>query len=92
MFRRFLRFFVELLLKTYIIMNTTDITEQYLNECVDKFNREQMRLLSDLKGSQTTDDSKEKDIQKQFTLLNSIVSACIRLRNLKKSIITKANL
>lgn len=71
---------------------TSDITEQFLNDCVDKFNREQMRLLSDLKGSQTTDDSKEKEIQKQFTLLNSMVSACIRLRNLKKQLIAKSNL
>lgn len=78
---------------TNIIMNQpSDITEQFLNECVDKFNREQMRLLSDLKGSTTTDDSKEKDIQKQFTLLNSMVSALLRLRNLKKAMITKANL
>lgn len=70
----------------------TDITEQFLNDCVDKFNREQMRLLTDLKGSQTTDDSKDKDIQKQFTLLNSLVSSLLRLRNLKKAIISKANL
>jgi hypothetical protein len=73
-------------------MNPSDITEQFLNECVDKFNREQMRLLSDLKGQQTTDDTKEKEIQKQFTLLNSMVSACIRLRNLKKQLIAKSNL
>jgi hypothetical protein len=78
---------------TDIIMNQpTDITEQFLNDCVDKFNREQMRLLTDLKGSQTTDDSKDKDIQKQFTLLNSLVSSLLRLRNLKKAIISKANL
>lgn len=78
---------------TDIIMNQpTDITEQFLNDCVDKFNREQMRLLTDLKGSQTTDDSKEKDIQKQFTLLNSLVSSLLRLRNLKKAMISKANL
>lgn len=70
----------------------TDITEQFLNDCVDKFNREQMRLLTDLKGSQTTDDIKDKDIQKQFTLLNSLVSSLLRLRNLKKAIISKANL
>jgi len=73
-------------------MNPSDITEQFLNECVDKFNREQMRLLNDLKGQQTTDDTKEKEIQKQFTLLNSMVSACIRLRNLKKQLIAKSNL
>ena len=71
--------------------NPSDLTEPFLNDCVDKFNREQMRLLSDLKGSQTTDDSKEKEIQKQFTLLNQMVSACIRLRNLKKQLIAKSN-
>jgi len=71
---------------------TSDITEQFLNECVDKFNREQMRLLNDLKGQQTTDDTKDKDVQKQFTLLNSMVSACLRLRNLKKAMIAKSNL
>ena len=76
----------------YYMNQPTDITEQFLNDCVDKFNREQMRLLSDLKGSTTTDDSKEKDIQKQFTLLNGLVSTLLKLRNLKKAMITKANL
>jgi hypothetical protein len=70
----------------------SNITEQFLNECVDKFNQEQMRLLNELKGQQTTDDTKEKEIQKQFTLLNSMVSACLRLRNLKKQLIAKSNL
>jgi hypothetical protein len=70
----------------------SNITEQFLNECVDKFNQEQMRLLNELKGQQTTDDTKEKEIQKQFTLLNSMVSACLRLRNLKKQLVAKSNL
>jgi len=68
----------------------SDITEQYLNKCFDDFSKEQMRLLNEMKGA--TDDSKDKDVQKQLTLLNSLVSACLRLRNLKKALIAKSNL
>jgi polyhydroxyalkanoate synthesis regulator protein len=68
----------------------SDITEQYLNKCFDDFSKEQMRLLNEMKGA--TDDSKDKDVQKQLTLLNSLVSACLRLRNLKKAMIAKSNL
>lgn len=68
----------------------SDITEQYLNKCFDDFSKEQMRLLNDMKGA--TDDSKDKDVQKQLTLLNQLVSACLRLRNLKKQLIAKSNL
>jgi hypothetical protein len=71
-------------------MNQSELTEQYLNKVFDDCSKEQMRLLNDMKTA--TDDSKEKDIQKQLTLLNQLVSASLRLRNLKKSIISKANL
>ena len=70
--------------------NQSDITEQYLNKCFDDFSKEQMRLLNDMKGA--TDDSKDKDVQKQLTLLNGLVSGCLRLRNLKKQLIAKSNL
>jgi len=68
----------------------SDITEQYLNKCFDDFSKEQMRLLNEMKGA--TDDAKDKDVQKQLTLLNTLVSACLRLRNLKKALIAKSNL
>ena len=68
----------------------SDITEQYLNKCFDDFSKEQMRLLNEMKGA--TDDTKDKDVQKQLTLLNSLVSACLRLRNLKKAMLAKSNL
>jgi len=68
----------------------SDITEQYLNKCFDDFSKEQMRLLNDMKGA--TDDSKDKDVQKQLTLLNGLVSGCLRLRNLKKQLVAKSNL
>jgi len=68
----------------------SDITEQYLNKCYEDFSKEQMRLMNDMKGA--TDDSKDRDIQKQLSLLNTLVSACLRLRNLKKALIAKSNL
>jgi len=68
----------------------SDITEQYLNKCFDDFSKEQMRLLNEMKGA--TDEAKDKDVQKQLTLLNTLVSACLRLRNLKKALIAKSNL
>lgn len=68
----------------------SDITEQYLNKCYEDFSKEQMRLLNDMKGA--NDDSKDKEIQKQLTLLNTLVSGCLRLRNLKKQLLTKSNL
>lgn len=71
-------------------MNANDINEQYLNKCFDDFSKEQMRLLTDMKGA--TNDDKDKDIQKQLTLLNQLVSGCLRLRNLKKQLIAKSNL
>lgn len=71
-------------------MNQSDITEQYLNKCFDDFSKEQMRLLGDMKGA--TSDDKDKEIQKQLTLLNQLVSGCLRLRNLKKQLIAKSNL
>jgi polyhydroxyalkanoate synthesis regulator protein len=71
-------------------MNQSDITEQYLNKCFDDFSKEQMRLLNDMKGA--TSDDKDKEIQKQLTLLNGLVSGCLRLRNLKKQLIAKSNL
>jgi hypothetical protein len=71
-------------------MNQSEITEQYLNKCYEDFSKEQMRLLNDMKTA--TDDTKEKDIQKQLTLLNTLVVSTLRLRNLKKAMIAKANL
>jgi hypothetical protein len=68
----------------------SDITEQYLNKCYEDFQKEQMRLLNDMKDCK--DDVKEKDIQKQLTYLNSLIMTCMRLRNLKKQMIAKLNL
>jgi hypothetical protein len=61
-----------------------DLTEQYLDKLYDDLSREQTSLLTDIKTG--TSDSKEKDLQKQFSLLNTLMMNTLRLRNLKKKI------
>jgi len=57
-----------------------DLTEQYLDKLYDDLSREQQSLLTDIKSG--TSESKEKDLQKQFTLLNTLMMNTLRLRNL----------
>jgi hypothetical protein len=61
-----------------------DLTEQYLDKLYDDLSKEQQSLLTDIKTG--TSDSKEKDLQKQFSLLNTLMMNTLRLRNLKKKI------
>lgn len=60
-----------------------DITEQYLNGSIDIYSREQMKLLGEIKNS-NKEEKEEKLIQQQLTQLNTIVTALMRLRNIKK--------
>jgi primosomal protein N'' len=58
-----------------------DITEQYLNKVYDDLQREQMKLMNDMK----TGTEREKEITKQITIINSINIALLRLRNCRKA-------
>jgi len=60
---------------------SNDITEQYLNKVYDDLQKEQMRMMNDMKTG--TDDDKSKSITKQISLINSINMSILRLRNLK---------
>jgi hypothetical protein len=71
-------------------MNLTDITEQYLDKIYDDFHKEQMSLLQDIKTG--CERVKEKDNQKQFTILNNLMINVLRLRNLRKQIKTRLDL
>ena len=64
----------------------TDISTQYLDKIYDDLSREQMKLLSDLKTDISTDVAKDVAVQKQLSLLNTLVVSVLRLRNLKKKI------
>ena len=70
-----------------------DISEQYLNKTYEDLNKEQMRLMNDLKSNsgENEESSKEVDIQKQLTLLNSLMREVLKLRNLRKKIILKGH-
>jgi len=70
--------------KKYFLYYMNDLTEQYLDKLYDDLSKEQQSLLTDIKTG--TSESKEKDLQKQFTLLNTLMMNCLRLRNLKKKI------
>jgi hypothetical protein len=65
-------------------MNSNDINEQYLDKVYDDLQRLQQSLLTDIKTGAS--ESKEKDLQKQFTLINTLMLNTLRLRNLKKKI------
>lgn len=73
-------------------MNGSDITEQYLNKIYEDLSKEQMRLMNDLKNSNVDNGDKEKDITKQFTFLNTLMTTALRYRNLKRKIVSKINL
>lgn len=67
----------------------SDINEQFLNDLFDKFSKEQMRLLTDMKQGNT--EEKDRDIQKQMSFLNTLATTVLRYRNHKKAMITKLN-
>lgn len=70
----------------------SDLTEQYLDKLYDDLSKEQMRLMSEMKNCKDPEhSSKEQDIQKQLSLLNTLMINTLRLRNLKKKILLKAN-
>jgi hypothetical protein len=66
----------------------SEITEQYLNSVYENLQRYQMSLLADMKTG-GNDLGKDKDIQKQLTLLNTLLINVLRFRNLKKQIIER---
>jgi len=70
-----------------------ELTEQYLNEVYDNVMREHTRLLNDMKNTSTEmEKHKEKDITKQLSLLNTLMTSLLKLRNVKKDIKMKKDL
>jgi hypothetical protein len=69
-----------------------ELTEQYLNEVYDNVMREHTRLLNDMKNTSTEmEKNKERDITKQLSLLNNLMTSLLKLRNVKKDIKSKAD-
>lgn len=63
---------------------SSQITEQYLNNIYENLQKEQLILMNDVKTG--CDPDREKSVQKQVTLINSINISIMRLRNLRKNI------
>ena len=63
-------------------MMNSEITEQYLNQVYDALQREQLKLMNDIKSGNS--EVKEKEITKQITAINSINLNIMRLRNIRK--------
>lgn len=73
-------------------MNSEIITENYLNKIVENLSQHQQHLMTSLKNLTADEMSKETDITKQLTLINTINVNVMRLRNLKRKIELKGNL
>jgi hypothetical protein len=59
-----------------------EMTEQNLSRHYEDFSKEASRLMNELKNSK--EHNEERDIQKQLTIVQSISTNIIRLRNIKK--------
>jgi hypothetical protein len=69
-----------------------DLTEQYLDKLYDDLLKEQMRLLTEMKNCKDPEHlDKEPDIQKQLSLLTTLMTLALRFRNLKKKLQLKGN-
>ncbi len=62
-----------------------DITEQYLNKVYEDLQKEQLKLMNDIKSG--CENQKESLVTKQISLINGINIALLRLRNLRKKTI-----
>ena len=73
-------------------MNSEIVSEQYLNKIVENLSQHQQHLMTSLKNLNADEMSKETELTKQLTLINTIDVNVMRLRNLKRKIELKGNL
>lgn len=64
----------------------SDITDHYLVKLYDDLQKEHQRLLNDMKNLTQESMTKEVDIQKQITVISSLMMQTLKLRNIKKKI------
>jgi hypothetical protein len=60
----------------------SEITEQYLNQVYETLQREQLKLMNDIKLGNS--EVKENQITKQISAINTINLNIMRLRNIRK--------
>ena len=61
-----------------------------MNRMYEDFQKEQMRLMTEIKNG--TDIKQEKETTKQISMINTININILRLRNLRKQILEKINM
>ena len=66
------------------MFNGNDLTEQSLNQVYDLFSKEQMNHMNTLKTSSELEEKREKSVNRQLSLLNTILISILRLRGLRK--------
>ena len=66
------------------MFNGNDLTEQSLNQVYDMFSKEQMKHMNTIKTSNDLEEKREKSINRQLSLLNTILISILRLRNIQK--------
>ena len=69
--------------------NTTDITDQYLSSTYDNFQKEQARIMTSLNSSDNLEIQKEKDLEKQIAMLNSLMLQILKLKSFRKKLLLK---
>ena len=69
-----------------------EMTPQSLDRMYDELSKEQLRLLSEFKTDASSSEmTKDVALQKQLSLLNTIMISVLRLRNVKKKILSSTN-
>ena len=69
--------------------NTTDITDQFLSSTYDNFQKEQARIMTSLNLSEYLEIQKEKDLEKQIAMLNSLMLQLLKLKSFRKKLLLK---
>ena len=65
-------------------MFLNELTEQSLNQVYELFSKEQMNHMNTIKTSNDLEEKREKSINRQLSLLNTILISILRLRGLRK--------
>ena len=70
------------------VFNASDVSEQYLTNTCDNFQKELYRLMSATSG-ENVDLGKERERQKEITLLNSILLQILKFKKFRKALSLK---
>jgi len=66
---------------------SNDITDQYLTKVYDDLQREQTKLMNELKTiTRVEEKNKEKDLTRQITSINTLTLNILKLKNLRSKI------